>query len=164
MQTEQVPSEFRVEKERVDAIITMSNGGSAPGHFFVAKASLHTFGAERVGELLNAEQGFFPFESHDGQKTRTVLYNRRQVIMVALTENEARRDPGYDVATERYVSVLLSNGSRVAGSIRVYRPEGRDRLSDWARHSDTFRYVEKGETTLLVNIAHVVEVSEVPRP
>ena len=84
--------------------------------------------------------------------------------MVALTENEARRDPGYDVATERFVSVLLSNGSRVAGSIRVYRPEGRDRLSDWARHSDTFRYVETGETTLLVNIAHVIEVSEVPRP
>lgn len=164
MLTEPATSEFRVEKERVDAIITLSNGGSAPGHFFVAKDSAHTAGPERVGELLNAEAGFFPFETLDHQRTRTVLYNRRQVIMVALTQNEARRDPGYDVATERFVSVLLSNGSRVAGSIRVYRPEGRDRVSDWARHADTFRYLEKGETTLLVNIAHVVEVSEVPKP
>lgn len=164
MQTEPALSEFRVEKERVDALITLSNGGSAPGHFFVAKASAHTAGPERVGELLNAEPGFFPFETLDGPKTRTVLYNRRQVIMVALSENEARRDPGYDVATERHVSVLLSNGNRVTGSIRVYRPEGRDRLSDWARHADTFRYVERGETTLLVNIAHVIEVSEVPKP
>ena len=164
MHTEPVASEFRVEKERVDALLTLSNGDSSPGHFFVAKASAHTTGPERVGELLNAEPGFFPFETLDGPRTRTVLYNRRQVIMVALTENEARRDPGYDVATERFVSVLLSNGTRVAGSIRVYRPEGRDRLSDWARHADTFRYIEMGETTLLVNIAHVVEVSEVLKP
>jgi hypothetical protein len=84
--------------------------------------------------------------------------------MVALRENEARRDPGYDVATERSVSVLLSNGARVAGSVRVYRPAGRDRLSDWARHADTFRYIEMGDTTLLVNIAHVIEVSEVRKP
>jgi len=84
--------------------------------------------------------------------------------MVALSEQEARRDPGYDVATERFVSVLLSNGRRVTGSVRVYLPEGRDRLSDWARQADIFRYIETGETTLLVNIAHVIEVSEVRRP
>jgi hypothetical protein len=164
MRTEPAASEFHVEKERIDALITLSNGDSAPGHFFVARASAHTAGAERVGELLNAETGFFPFETLDGPGTRTVLYNRRQVIMVALSEQEARRDPGYDVATERFVSVLLSNGRRVAGSVRVYRPEGRDRLSDWARHADRFRYIETGETTLLVNIAHVIEVSEVRRP
>ena len=113
---------------------------------------------------MNAEAGFFPFETLDGPGTRTVLYNRRHVIVVALADNEARRDPGYDVATERLVSVLLSNGRRVTGSIRVYLPEGRDRLSDWARHADGFRYIEIGETTLLVNIAHVIEVSEVLRP
>jgi hypothetical protein len=164
MYTGRVGSEFRVEKERVDALITLSNGDSAPGHFFVAKNSAHTAGPERVGEMLNAEPGFFPFETLDGHGTRTVLFSRRQVIMVALSENEARRDPGYDVAPERFVSVLLSNGCRVTGSVRVYRPPGHDRLSDWARQADTFRYIETGETTVLVNIAHVVEVSEVRRP
>jgi hypothetical protein len=164
MHTEAAASEFRVEKERIDALITLSNGDSAPGHFFVARNSAHSAGPERVGELLNAEAGFFPFETLDGHGTRTVLYNRRQVIMVALSEQEARRDPGYDVATERFVSVLLSNGRRITGSVRVYRPKGHDRLSDWARHADCFRYIETGETTLLVNISHVIEVSEVRRP
>jgi hypothetical protein len=164
MQTGRTGSEFRIEKERVDALITLSNGDSAPGHFFVAKDSAHMAGPERVGEMLNAEPGFFPFETLDGHGTRTVLFSRRQVIMVALPENEARRDPGYDVAPERFVSVLLSNGCRVTGSVRVYRPPGHDRLSDWARQADTFRYIETGETTLLVNIAHVVEISEVRRP
>ena len=164
MQTEPAASEFRVEKQRIDALLTLANGDSAPGHFFVARNSAHTAGPERVGELLNAEAGFFPFETLDGHGTRTVLYNRRHVIVVALGDNEARRDPGYDVATERFVSLLLSNGERVIGSIRVYLPEGRDRLSDWARLADVFRYIEIGDTTLLVNIAHVIEVSEVLRP
>src|SRR2546421_3857403 len=148
MATETAASEFRVEKERVDALIILSNGESTPGHFFVAKASAHSLGPERIGELLNAESGFFPFEMLEGQSNRTVLYNRQQVVMVALTDNEARRDPGYDVATERFVSLLLSSGARITGSVRVYRPEGRDRLSDWARHADAFRYIEKGETVV----------------
>jgi hypothetical protein len=164
MATESSTSGFRVEKERVDALIILANGDSTPGHFFVAKASAHSAGPERVGELLNAEPGFFPFERLEGAGTRTVLYNRPQVVMVALTENEARRDPAYDVATERFVSLLLSSGARIAGSIRVYRPESHNRMSDWARHSEGFRYIEKGETVVLVNIAHVIEISEVPKP
>ena len=82
-------------------------------------------------------------------------------MIVALAEDEASRDPGYDVATRRFVSVLLSNGQRVVGAVRVYRPEGRDRLSDWARQPETFRYIETSDTTLIVNVAHIVEVSEV---
>ena len=164
MATEYATSEFRVEKERINAVITLANGDSTQGHFFVARGTAHYSGTERVGELLNAEPGFFPFELRDPRANRMVLYNRQQVIMVALAENEAARVPGYDVATERSVSVLLSNGDRVTGAVRVYRPEGRDRLSDWARSTDIFRYIEAGATTLLVNIAHVIDVSEVSKP
>ncbi len=164
MMPEQATSEFRVEKTRIDAIVTLSNNDSIAGHFFVAKASARHAGPERVGELLNNETGFFPFETDQKGGAQTVLYNRRQVVMVALADTEARRDPGYDVATERFVSALLSNGRRVAGSVRVYRPEGRDRLSDWARHPDQFRYVETTDMTLLVNIAHVIDVREVSQP
>ena len=67
-------------------------------------------------------------------------------------------------ARRRVVSILLSNGQRVDGAVRVYRPEGRDRLSDWTRQPETFRYVETGDATFIVNAAHIVEVSEVPEP
>ena len=120
-------------------------------------------GPEPVGESLNGEPGFFPFGIEDAAGTRTVLYNRRQVVMVAIADNEARREPAYEVARQRPVSVLLSNGHRLSGVVRVYRPEGRNRLSDWARHADTFQYVETGEMTFLVNLAHVIEVHEVPK-
>ena len=158
------PSEFRVEKQRVDAIITASSGQSTRGCFFTAGSSQFHEGRELVGELLNGARGFFPFEIHEGESTRTVLYNRAHVILVSLAENEEERVPGAAVATRRFVSILLSNGQRVVGFVRVYQPEGRDRLSDWTRQPDIFRYLETGDLMLLVNAAHIVDVSEVPEP
>jgi hypothetical protein len=151
-------SEFRVEKQRADAILTLAGGASVSGHFFLAQASPTSAGRERVGELLNSESGFFPFENDQRQ---TVLYNRDHVVIVQLADNEAQLDPGYAVATTRTAVISLSNGRQLRGIVRVYRPKGRDRLSDWARHGQRFRYVEASEGTFLVNIRHVVDAHEV---
>jgi hypothetical protein len=161
MTTDFTPSEFHVDKQRADAVVTLSSGESSRGCFFVAGGSARHTGPERVGDVLNAEAGFFPFEIQDAAGARTVLFNRNHVVTVALSDNEASRDPGYSVATRRIASVLLSNGQRVVGAVRVYQPEGRDRLSDWARHRETFRYIETAEATLIVNGAHIIEVNEV---
>jgi len=151
-------SEFRVEKEQADAVIALTSGTCVTGHFFLAHAGPTIAGRERVGELLNAETGFFPFEDERGD---TVVYNRDHVVTVEVFDDEARRDPGYGIATARTVSILLSNGQRLHGSVRVYRPPGRDRLSDWARHGPRFRYLEGDQSTFLVNIDHIVDVREV---
>jgi hypothetical protein len=151
-------SAFRVEKQRTDAVIILTTGTCVAGHFFLSQASPTITGRERVAELLNAEPGFFPFEDEGGN---TVLYNRNHVVTVELFDDEASRDPGYGLATRRTVSVSLSNGQRLRGSVRVYRPEGRDRLSDWARHESRFRYLETTDSTFVVNVDHVVDVREV---
>jgi|SRR5579864_2487080 len=160
MSIEPEASEFRVEKNRSWAMLTLSGGETVHGCFFVAGASARSSGPERVCDVLNAEPGFFPFEVHDDAGARTVLYNRGQIVVVAVEDREACRDPGYDIATRRNVLVRLSTGQRVVGTVRVYRPEGRDRLSDWARQADQFRYVETLDATLIVNVAHVIAVSE----
>jgi hypothetical protein len=161
MSPDLTPSKFLVPKDRADAVLTLSSGELMRGCVFVAGGTaLHT-GPERVAELLNAEAGFFPFEVQDVGGVRTVLVNRRHVVMVALADNEARRDPGYDVARRQTASILMSSGQRVVGAVRVHKPEGRDRLSDWGRQPEVFRYVETADATFIVNLAHVVEVSEV---
>jgi hypothetical protein len=151
-------SELRVEKQRGHAVITLTSGESIAGHFFLAESGPTMAGRERVAELLNAEPGFFPFEDDTGH---TTLYNRDHVVSVEVPDLEARRDPGYAIATARRVAVQLSNGRRLHGSVRIYRPEGRDRLSDWARHGQRFRYVETTEGTFIVNVDHVVDLREV---
>jgi hypothetical protein len=164
MSTSTVQSEYRVEKRRVDAAVTLSNGLTERGCFFLASSSTRHDGPERVADLLNSEPGFFPFEIHDARSERTVLYHRSHVVFVALADDEASRDPGYGVAPLRRVSLVLSNGERVTGTVRVYRPEGRNRISDWTRQPETFRYVETGAATVLVNLAHIVEVTDVTEP
>src|ERR1700688_3147900 len=115
-----LPSQFLVEKQRANAVLTLSSGQSARGCFFTAGGSARHAGPERVGDLLNSEAGFFPFEIHDADGYRTVLFNPRHVVVVGLADNEASRDPGYSVATRRVVSVLLSSGQRLVGAVRVY--------------------------------------------
>ena len=155
-------SQFRVEKRRAEAQLTLSTGVSLRGSFFLAASTPTQIGPERVADLLNAEAGFFPFGPSGGSEQDTVLVNRAHVISVKLLErvDEAKVDPGYEVATERHVVMLLSNGTRLTGSVRAFCPQGHDRLSDYIRSPPTFRYLECVETTFIVNTAHIVEVKE----
>lgn len=152
-------SEFRFEKQRISATLTLAPGTAVSGSFFVAGQTSNHDGAERIGDLLNAQTGFFPFELRDGT---TVLYNRTFLVTVALEPGvkEAERDPGYEVATHRHVGMLLSTGMRVKGKVAVYAAPGRDRLSDYARSQQAFRYIVTQKNTLIINAAHIVELTE----
>jgi hypothetical protein len=153
-------SEFRVEKGRADALLTLSDGTSVRGCFFVAGASV-THAPERVRDVLISEAGFFPFQVGAAGDERTVLYNRAHVVMVKLTgDAEPRLEPGFEVATPRLVEMLLSGGTRIQGTVRIYRPRGRDRLSDFIRSPEPFQYVEIPDGTLIVSVAHIIEISE----
>jgi hypothetical protein len=155
-------SQFRVEKRRADAELTLSTGATLRGSFFLAGSTPTQVGPERIADLLNGETGFFPFDSAAGAERGTVVINRAHVVAVRLLEPvaEAQDDPGYAVATERHVAMTLANGTRLEGSVRVYCPQGHDRLSDWARSCEVFRYLETAQTTFIVNSAHIVEVRE----
>lgn len=155
-------SEFRIEKRRAAAALTLTTGATVRGCFFLSGSAASHSGPERVADLLNAETGFFPFELNAGTAPHTVLYNRAQLLLITLLEEtiEAQLDPGYSVATERAIRILLSNGIAVEGRVRVYRPSGRDRLSDYARGPEIFRYVETADGTVIVNADHIVELRE----
>ena len=155
-------SEIHIEKRRAEAALTLTTGTTVRGCFFLSGSSASHVGPERIADLLNAETGFFPFELHTGRAPHTVLYNRAQLLLITLLEEtvEAQLDPGYSLATERAVRIVLSNGSPVEGRVRVYCPSGRDRLSDYARAPDVFRYVETAEGTVIVNADHIVELRE----
>ncbi|MCU1381358.1 MAG: uncharacterized protein JWL71_55 [Acidobacteria bacterium] len=155
-------SEFRIEKRRAEAALTLTTGPTVTGCFFLSGSSASHSGPERVADLLNAETGFFPFELNAGSAPHTVLYNRTQLLLVTLLEQtvEAQLEPGYTLATERAIRMLMSNGHALVGRVRIYRPSGRDRLSDYARAAEIFRYVETAAGTVIVNADHIVELRE----
>ena len=152
-------SEFRVEKRREAAELTLVTGTTLSGVFFLAASShVHT-GPERVGDLMNLEPGFFPFATG----ARTMLVNRTHVVKVSLPPQmiEPELDAGYDVATRHHVQMLLTTGETLTGNVVVFRPRGHDRLSDYARSEEQFRYLELEDRSLLINSAHIVALTEV---
>jgi hypothetical protein len=154
-------SQFRVQKSRAEATLALSNGTSVHGYFFTSGNSRDHLGPEGVKDVLNGEHGFFPFDVNRPNGCETVLLNRDHILYVQLADRgEARRDPGYDVATERVVTMLLSNGTRLRGAVRVFRPEGHDRLSDFARNDEMFRYLEAENAAFIVNVRHLLELAE----
>jgi hypothetical protein len=159
----ETPSQFRVEKSRADATLTLSNGTSVHGCFFISGNSRTHAGPEGVKDVLNSETGFFPFDATRPNGSTTILYNRDHVVFVKLEDkNEPRRDPGYEVAIEKMVTMLMSNGTRLRGSVRIFRPHGSDRLSDFARGRESFRYLETESATYIINVHHLVELAEEP--
>jgi hypothetical protein len=152
-------SEFRIEKRREPADVTLVTGATVSGVFFLAGSSQVHSGPERVGDVLNIDAGFFPFESNG----ETSLINRAHVLKVVLPPQmiEAQLDAGYHVATRRLVKVLLTTGEVVTGHVVVFCPPGHDRLSDYADIDERFRYVELADRTLLINSAHIVALTEV---
>jgi len=154
-------SEFRIEKRRAEARLTLT-GGIVSGCFFLSGSNASHSGPERVADLLNGENGFFPFEVRTDSGLSTAMFNRAHLVLVTLVGEtvEARLDPGYSVAKEREVRLRLSNGQTLEGRVRIYRPRGRDRLSDYARTPEVFRYVETADGTVIVNAQHIVELRE----
>ena len=152
-------SRFRFEKDQVAASLSLATGRVVSGCFFVVGSVATHAGRERVGDLLNAEDGFFPFQRQDGT---TAQYNRAHVVLVRLPAGLAEEtlEPGYDVALQRSVIITLSNGAHLDGTVAVYGPVGHERLSDYARSPKHFRYVVTSDGTVIVNSDHIVEVIE----
>jgi len=152
-------SEFRFEKHQVEASLVLSTSTVRIGHFFVA-ASLTTHGGpERIGDVLNEGDGFVPFQHDDGT---TGQYNRAHLVLVRLPAGMAEEElePGYPVALRREVTMLLSTGASIEGTVLVTASPGHERLSDYVRNSESFWYLVTTEGTVLVNSAHIVELVE----
>ena len=157
-------SELRVEKRKEEAELTLSTGTRVKGVFFLAAFSGRHAGPERVTDLVNGELQFFPFEVAGRDVPPTVLFiNRAHVMTVALPANaiELQLEPGYDLAVKRRVSILLSTGARVTGTVSIFRPTGHQRLSDYAQFEQPFQYLETPDRTLIINSAYIVELQEV---
>ncbi len=154
-------SAFRVEKERIEVTLSLSNGSAVRGCLFRAGAIVTHEGPERIKDFLNAEPWFFPFEVREAGALRTVLYNREHVVMVTLpNDDEPKSDPGYDVGHPLIVEIVLSSGVRLSGAVRIDRPAGHDRLSDHARYAEGFSYLEGDHSTFIINSRHVLELLE----
>ena len=153
-------SEFRVEKRREAADVTLVTGATLSGVFFLAGSSqLHT-GPERVGDVMNFEPGFFPFECRRRNLADQSRARAEGGAAAADDRGAARcRLRRRDAASRQGPADDRRERSPATWSSSV--PPGHDRLSDYAQIDERFRYVELADRTLLINSAHIVALTEV---
>ena len=155
-------SEFRVEKGKARAVLTLADGSTVRGCFFVASSSATVEGPERVKDLLSDDAGFFPFEVTDAdRRARPAVQPRARGHGGADRRRRAAPRSGLRGGdTPLGVAAAVERRAHLQGTVLVHRPHGRDRLSDFARSKEPFRYVDIPGATLIVNAAHIVELSE----
>jgi tryptophan synthase alpha subunit len=73
---------------------------------------------------------------------------------------EEEFEPGFSVSLRRQISLLLSTGTSIDGTVLVSGPAGHERLSDYARASKQFWYILTSRGTVIVNSEHIVELVE----
>lgn len=154
-------SELRIDKRRVTATLTLTNGERLIGALFLAEQAATHAGPERLLDVLNGPPGFLPFEAVTGSGARlTVLLNRAYIAVVHAdcADDDLAEDQGYQVAVKKSVQLEFADGDHLRGVLRVERPVGRDRLSDAVRDEAGFRYLEGAAGVLAVNLAHVVRI------
>ncbi len=155
-------SDLRIEKRRVTVTVTLTAGHNLMGSLFLSGQAASHAGPERLIDLLNAEQGFVPFElvSPVGGR-QTLLLNRAHISVVHAqsASHDLEEDPGYQVAAKKSVALRLASGEQLTGVLRVERPAGRDRLSDLVSDDTGFRYLESATGILAVNLAQVVHIT-----
>jgi len=157
-------SQYRIEKQHdVMAVVTLASGAEMRGSFFLAEATTAHSGRERVYDLLNERDRFFPFEveGRDGKPSYVSLLARSHVLFVTLDEPSTEMpydDLSLGMASRKFVSLLLTNGVRMRGEVFVAMPEGMSRVSDFANREGRFQYFGAHDRMSLVNFDHVVEI------
>jgi hypothetical protein len=157
----EVEEPYRVIKRLVPVRVRLTTGRQIAALVKCAEQAEHHAGRERVRDLLNAREPMIPLWNEVSQTS--TLVNKRFIELVELVEPDSSDAP--DFATPRQVTLLLSSESGLRGSLRIATPPGHERTLDFLNEGDRFFYLETETGVQVVNLDHVVTVTDLePRP
>jgi hypothetical protein len=156
-------SNLQVPKRRVAIEIVACGGEHRTVTVFLSEFTPDHGGAERVSDMLNRDDVFFPALDHT--TARTTLVNRAAVVLARVSRSLDTGD-GDDITipTEHEVEVRLIDGEVVRGVVSYALPPEHSRPVDFLNgRGRFFRLLVSAEHLLLVNKQHVACVTLVTR-
>lgn len=123
-------SELRVPKRTVEVEVSLPHIGTRGMALFLSEFAATHDGAESVADMLNGPEDFFPaLDLELGQMTAV---RRSAVCAVRMGPKDELTDPSeLAVPLQVKVSVLLSDGQRVTGTLSYLMPAERSRPIDF---------------------------------
>jgi hypothetical protein len=148
--------DLRVPKKRVPVEIVLPGGAVRHVAVFLAEAAPNHPGPERLSDILNGAEEFFP-AFDEAEKAMTFLRRGAGALARVASEIEPEDDAA-TIPTENEVEITLQDGTSLRGLVAYVRP-GNARLVDFLNERDPFFRLIEREATTLVSRAHVARVA-----
>lgn len=137
---------LRIQKNRKSAEIVYTDQSRQTGSFFVSPASSRRRGPESIGEILNGERRFLPFETQDGQ---VIMVQKNAMLMVRPKDSEVAEIT--QTVDRVFAQVIFVSGYSVSGYVYNDLPRSYPRLSDYLNGTGLFFHLEINSEDCLVN-------------
>jgi hypothetical protein len=153
--------EFQIQTRGMDVEVALCSSTVVRGRVFLHSATERHGGSEKVEDVLNRKETFFPLAVRENGD-RTLLINKQQVLFVKIPATPSK---GY--IAERtikswavQVSIEMVQGAPLQGVVHFTQPPGRDRTLDGLNEAQGFLCLVQESAFLYVNLLHVVLMRE----
>jgi hypothetical protein len=147
-------NDYRIEKERLAAVLVTVGGETITGELFVQASPRNRYGREEAADILNSAEPFFPISTTDGD-----------MLLIAkdrVREMEARDPTSADewrIGAPATVEVHLTGGAVHIGNVYLDSLSGRTRVLDYLnRVGERFLLLYTPRGTLLLNRTFIERV------
>jgi len=147
---------FSIPRVAISATLLQTAGGKRDGDIYVMERVPQHAGAETPLDMLNRDEGFFPFRPKgDGAGVLLVAKARTVSLTVPLTEPEDRAR--LSAAKQARLEVTLADGSQLRGWATLELPQHHSRVLDYLNAAaEPFFAIATDDGVHLVNRAHVL--------
>jgi hypothetical protein len=147
--TEQV-----IAKQRRRVRFTLIDGSETEGDVFLRLYEARHFGPQKVGELLNGENGFIPVATGQG----LVHLNVVNIVTARAVAGEELDD--LDKLGKNYTVRIRTRLGEIAGEMFVNLPEENCRVSDYLGQADRFLRIFSGDEIIYIGARFVLTVQD----
>lgn len=125
------------------------------GEIFLQLVGAHSFGGQRLDELLNSEDCFLPLRN-DGEVT---LVNLRQVASISIPDDKEKNSM-MRLGERHLVSVRTSVGAPFEAEVYVNLPSNRTRVKDFLNQKLRFLPFFTGDQVVYLNFRYILQVKD----
>jgi hypothetical protein len=148
--------ELRVPKRRVPVEVILPGGAARQVTVFLAEFAPTHSGPERLSDLLNAPDEFFPAVD---AATEAMTFLGRHGIAAARVAPEWELGEELAGSGQNDVEIILTDGPHLRGTLRFALPPGRTRLLDHLNDAQAFVRLEETDRVVLINKRHIARVT-----
>ena len=152
--------QLQIPTRQIEVDLLLADGDRLVGYLFLTETPFQSGRPEDVIQILNDERRFLPFIA-DGPTTSPLALNKDHVVCVHVESRPAATlatPLGHVDAEGSDRTLLLSDGTRIAGDLCIDTPPHASRLLDKLNLAERFLALRTTGGYAFVNCRHIVHV------